>query len=101
MSKRFLMERFLGLSPEEILKNEKMWREERDTPELETTQGQDLRAVGVTPGALDTDIAMGDELAGLEPADAAQAAALGTDMPGGAPAAPGSPAAGTVPPPAV
>jgi hypothetical protein len=97
MSKRFLMERFLGLSPEEIIKNEKMWREERDTPELETTQGQDLRSVGVTPGAMDADIAMGDELGGLEPADAAQAAALGTDATG-APAAPGAPA---VPPPAV
>jgi hypothetical protein len=101
MSKRFMLERFLGLSPEEILKNEKMWREERDAPELETTQGQDLRSVGVTPGALDTDIAMGDELAGLEPADAAQAAALGTDVAGSAPGAPGSPAAGTVPPPTV
>jgi hypothetical protein len=98
MSKRFLMERFLGLTAEEILKNEKMWREERDAPDLETTQGQDLRAVGVTPGAMDADIAMGDELAGLEPADAAQAAALGTDAPG---AAPTSPAAGAVPPPAV
>jgi hypothetical protein len=101
MSKRFLLERFLGLTPEEILKNSKLWLEERDQPDLETTQGQDLRAVGVTPGAMDADIAMGDELGGLEPEDAAQAAALGTDIPGGAGAAPGSPAAGTVPPPAV
>jgi hypothetical protein len=98
MSKRFLLERFLGLTPEEILKNSKLWLEERDSPDLETTQGQDLRAVGVTPGAMDADIAMGDELSGLEPADAAQAAALGTGSPG---AAPVSPAAGTVPPPAV
>ena len=102
MSKRFLLERFLGLTPEEILKNSKLWMEERDSPELETTQGQDLRAVGVTPGAMDADIAMGDEMAGIEPADAAQAAALGTEMPGTAPgAAPTSPAAAAVPPPAV
>jgi hypothetical protein len=100
MSKRFLMERFLGLTPEEILKNEKLWREERDQPELETTQGQDLRAVGVTPGAMDADIAMGDEMAGLEPADAAQAAVLGTEAPGTAPGA-APPAAAAVPPPAV
>jgi hypothetical protein len=99
MSKRFLMERFLGLTPEEILKNEKLWREERDQPDLETTQGQDLRAVGVTPGAMDADIAMGDEMAGLEPADAAQAAVLGTEAPGALAAAPGSPAAAA--PPAV
>jgi hypothetical protein len=98
MSKRFLLERFLGLTPEEILKNSKLWLEERDSPELETTQGQDLRAVGVTPGAMDADIAMGDELAGLEPADAAQAAALGTETPGGAPGTPASPAAASVPP---
>jgi hypothetical protein len=97
MSKRFLMERFLGLTPEEIMKNEKMWREERDTPELETTQGQDLRAVGVTPGAMDADIAMGDELAAMEPEDAAQAAALGTTA---APAGPGA-APGAAAPPAV
>jgi hypothetical protein len=99
MSKRFLMERFLGLTPEEILKNEKLWREERDQPDLETTQGQDLRAVGVTPGAMDADIAMGDEMAGLEPADAAQAAVLGTEAPAAPAAAPGSPAAAA--PPAV
>jgi hypothetical protein len=98
MSKRFLLERFLGLTPEEILKNSKLWLEERDSPELETTQGQDLRAVGVTPGAMDADIAMGDDLAGLEPADAAQAAALGTDVPGAAGATPTSPAAASVPP---
>jgi hypothetical protein len=100
MSKRFLMERFLGLTPEEILKNEKLWREERDQPDLETTQGQDLRAVGVTPGAMDADIAMGDEMAGLEPADAAQAAVLGTEVPGTAPGA-APPAAAAVSPPAV
>jgi hypothetical protein len=85
MSKRFLLERFLGLSAEEILRNEKMWREERDSPELETTQGQDLRSVGVTPGALDSDIAMGDELGGLEPENAEQAAVLGPNSAGSAP----------------
>jgi hypothetical protein len=70
MSKRFMMERFLGLSKEEIVENEQLWREERDEPELETTQGQDLRAIGVTPAGLESDITMGQELgdaeAGLE-----------------------------------
>ena len=97
MSKRFLLERFLGLSPEEILRNEKMWREERDSPELETTQGQDLRAVGVTPGALDADISMGDELGGLEPENAAQAAVLGPNSAG---SSPGQQAPGAASPPA-
>jgi hypothetical protein len=98
MSKRFLLERFLGLSAEEILRNEKMWREERDSPELETTQGQDLRSVGVTPGALDSDIAMGDELGGLEPENAAQAAVLG---PNSASSAPGQQPPGAAPSPTV
>jgi hypothetical protein len=98
MSKRFLLERFLGLSAEEILRNEKMWREERDSPDLETTQGQDLRSVGVTPGALDSDIAMGDELGGLEPENAAQAAVLGPNSAG---SAPGQQPPGAAPPPTV
>jgi hypothetical protein len=66
MSKRFMMKRYLGLSDEEILENEQMWREERDEPELTTTQGQDLRSIGVTPAGLEQDIAMGQELAGAE-----------------------------------
>ena len=67
MSKRFLMSRYLGLSEEEIVENEKMWREERDQPELQTTQGQDLRSIGITPAGLEQDITTGEELsAGME-----------------------------------
>jgi hypothetical protein len=66
MSKRFMMKRYLGLSDEEIVENEQMWREERDEPDLVTTQGQDLRSIGVTPAGLEQDIAMGQELAGSE-----------------------------------
>lgn len=89
MSKRFMLERFLGLTEEEIKKNEEMWREERDQPEMQTQSGQDLRSVGITPGALDTDIATGEEIAGMEPA------APGTPAVGpgaGLPAAPAGPA---------
>ena len=66
MSKRFMLKRYLGLSDEEILENEQMWQEERDEPELTTTQGQDLRSIGVTPAGLEQDLAMGQELAGAE-----------------------------------
>jgi hypothetical protein len=66
MSKRFMMERFLGLTKEEIQQNEDLWKEERDEPELQTTQGQDLRAIGVTPAGLESDITTGQELAGAE-----------------------------------
>jgi len=68
MSKRFMLQRFLGLTEEEIKENEEMWREERDQPEMQTQSGQDLRSVGITPGALDTDISTGEEIAGMEPA---------------------------------
>jgi len=97
MSKRFMMERFLGLTKEEIVENEQLWREERDEPELETTQGQDLRAIGVTPAGLESDIAMGQELGGeqMAPELGAQAGAVP------APATAGSvPGAGTVATPA-
>ena len=99
MSKRFLMNRYLGLSEEEIVENEKMWREERDQPELQTTQGQDLRSIGITPAGLETDIATGQELAGVElgaEAGVPQGEPLGTVVapPAGAP--PGAPAIPTI-----
>jgi hypothetical protein len=67
MSKRFLLERFLGLTEEEIKENETMWREERDTPTIEAS-GSDLRSIGVSPGQLETDIATGEEIGQMEPA---------------------------------
>lgn len=87
MSKRFMMQRFLGLSEEEIVENAQLWKEERDQPELETTQGQDLRSIGVTPAGLESDIAMGQEM-GQVPGEAG--------LPGEAPAMPGQPTGGGV-----
>jgi hypothetical protein len=95
MSKRFMLKRYLGLSEEEIQENETLWKEERDAPELETTQGQDLRSIGVTPAGLESDIAMGQELAGSEmgaeagmPQDAAAGGAVAGAAPQGTPGAP-------------
>ena len=93
MSKRFLMKRYLGLTEEEIVENETLWMEERDEPELETTQGQDLRAVGVTPAGLESDIATGEELAGADMGDMPGAEG---GMPGAPTTAPGT-AAPTAP----
>jgi hypothetical protein len=81
MSKRFMLERFLGLTESEIKDNEDMWREEREDPELKVA-GSDLRAVGITPGAMQTDIETGEEIAQMEPAGA------GTPEVGSAPAGP-------------
>jgi hypothetical protein len=99
MSKRFLMNRYLGLSEEEIVENEKMWREERDQPELQTTQGQDLRSIGITPAGLETDIATGQELAGAElgaETGAPQGEPLGTVSAPPVAAPPGAPAIPTI-----
>jgi len=96
MSKRFMLERFLGLSKEEIVENEQMWREERDEPDLQTTQGQDLRAIGVTPAGLEADINMGQDLAGA----GAEPAGGDTGMTGTPPTAGTAPAGGAAPAPA-
>ena len=63
LSKRFLLKRYLGLTEEEILENETLWKEERDLSEVLNVSGQDLRSVGVTPAGMDADIDMGDDLA--------------------------------------
>jgi len=94
MSKRFMMKRFLGLTEEEIMENEVAWREERDEPEIDTTQGQDLRSIGITPAGMEGDITTGQDLAGAEvmPGPGQPGADLATagQIPGtGAPPAPG------------
>jgi hypothetical protein len=96
-SKRFLMQRFLGLTEEEISENEKLWQEERGTAELETTQGQDLRAIGVTPAGLEADITAGEEISAELGAEGGAPGAAAAGQPGAAPPAgtpvPAAPAA--------
>jgi hypothetical protein len=95
MSKRFLLERYLGLTKEEILENEELWMEERENPDMPINPGQELRSVGVNPGGMDADIATGDEMAdselGTADIDTGAGPAPGpTTAPGAAPG--GSPA---------
>ena len=53
ISKRFAMTRFLGLTEDEILQNEKMWREENgDTDEL-AGSSDTLKGVGASPAPAD------------------------------------------------
>ena len=62
ISKRFALERFLGLSEEEIKKNEKLWEEEnREEVQMDPT-GSDLRNVGVSTGDFSTDLETADEI---------------------------------------
>lgn len=62
ISKRFALERFLGLTEEEITKNEQLWREENNETEDESPEGQDLRNVGVSVGDIETDEQAGEEM---------------------------------------
>ena len=92
LSKRFLMQRYLGLSEEEIVENEKLWREERDQPDLQTTQGQDLRSIGITPAGIEADIETGTELSNLaaQGVEGAPNAVNPPVSPGPAPVPPGA-----------
>jgi hypothetical protein len=99
MSKRFAMERFLGLTEEEITKNEKLWREENDKEPLDEPKGSDLRSVGVSAADIETDEQTGDEMEappeeemGAEVAGPVSAAPAGASA-SAAPATPASPPA--------
>ena len=60
ISKRFALERFLGLSEEEINKNEKMWREENGKESDTEAASSDLRNIGVSAGDIDADLETAD-----------------------------------------
>lgn len=62
ISKRFALERFLGLTEEEIARNEKMWQEENSDEILEEPKGSDLRSIGVSVSDIETDENTGEEL---------------------------------------
>ena len=97
LSKRFLLTRYLDLSEEEMQQNDEMWAEEHDEAPDTTETDASLRAVGVTPAGIDTD--MGNlEMPDLtaEPAPGTEPGALPAT--GAAPAAPAAPAPGGAPP---
>jgi len=62
MSNRFALKRFLGLSPEEIAENERMWREENDENlgASETDSSGEMRTAGISGAGI------GADLGGLE-----------------------------------
>jgi intein/homing endonuclease len=66
MSKRFNLERFLGLSEEEIKKNEKLWEEENREEVTSEPQGADLRNIGVSSGDFDADMNTADQIENSE-----------------------------------
>jgi hypothetical protein len=96
ISKRFALERFLGLTEEEIAKNEQLWREENDEVEKETPKGNDLRSIGVSAGDIEADAQAGEmmdqppeaeegEIEAPEVAGPVASAPVANVPPGGAP----------------
>jgi hypothetical protein len=93
LSKRFLLTRYLDLSEEEMQRNDELWAEEHnEKPDTADTDAS-LRAVGVTPAGIETD--MGN----LEMPDLGAETAPGVE-PGGLPATGAAPAVPPSAPPA-
>ena len=100
ISKRFAMERFLGLTEDEINKNEILWREENGKNVAEEPQGEDLRNIGINAGSIDSDLETadqlenpppeGDEAGGLDVAGPVAGGQAG-NQPAGTPAPTGTP----------
>ena len=55
LSKRFLLERYLDLSEEEMQRNDELWAEENSSPSETEAPASGLRAVGVTTAGLQQD----------------------------------------------
>ena len=98
MSIRFAMERFLGLSQEEIKENQKLWKEEKSEPEDQEAKGSDLRSVGISTGDIDSDLETADNIE--DNAGGEEAMAPEVTAPVGANDQTASPGALATPPPA-
>jgi len=86
MSKRFAMQRFLGLTQEEVSENERLWREEnRVIGGAEESAAAELRGAGITPGGLDDAMAPPDDEIAPDGAVAPPMADTGAAGPSGVP----------------
>jgi len=95
ISKRFALERFLGLTEEEIKKNEKLWAEENSEKVDMEAAGSDLRNIGISSGDFETDLDTADEIENSEQAPEEMPDVAGPV--GGAPATGGPSAPGGSP----
>ncbi len=97
ISKRFALERFLGLTEEEIKKNEKLWAEENKKEVKADPKGSDLRNIGVSTGDFESDQNTADEIESTETEPEAGldvSAPVADAGPGGAQAAGAAPPGG-------
>jgi len=92
LSKRFLLQRYLGLTEAEMTENEAMWMEENE--EQVTADAPGMRSVGITPGGIEGDLESFEEPAADDDIAAGEE---GSEV--AADAAPGEDAAPVTPPP--
>ena len=96
LSKRFLLERYLDLSEEEMTRNDELWAQENGTAEDTTAPSAGPRAVGVTNAGIQQDLdnltpaAQGELSPGAVPGGPDEAGAPGSAPTSGA----GAPAGG-------
>jgi hypothetical protein len=98
ISKRFALERFLGLTEEEIKKNEQLWEEENKEDVTHEPAGSDLRNVGISTGDFEADEKTADELEGGETEAGEQAPEIAGPVAGAEGAAGAGAAAGPLTP---
>jgi len=89
MSKRFALNRFLGLSEEEMAKNSTLWAEENAVAQKKQTKTTQLRTAGISQAGVQADL---DQFENPTP----EAGAPGPGTPGTT-VTPGTPTGGTTP----
>lgn len=66
LSRRFILKKYLGLTEEELIENERMWKDENTDSEPDLDAKSDLGAIGLRAGDVDgfepTDLDAGDDL---------------------------------------
>ena len=79
VSKRYALQRFLGLSAEELAENERLWREENDENlgARPTESTGELRSAGISGGGIQTDLDNADQEADTEEEPAGGVSPLG------------------------
>jgi len=90
VSKRFAMQRFLGLSQEEIAENERLWREENIDEDVKLGASAELRGAGITANGIAGDLSGLSNTAAPPPAPGEETAEPmspeSSTVPGAAPA---------------
>lgn len=94
LAKRFILKKYLGLTEIEMQENEKLWHEERGTPDAPSATGSDMRSLGITPGGITSDLETLDDI-GLDD-NTDNMDNLDVTAPQGAPGSPGGTPAPTV-----